>query len=914
MSYVIRHAMTHAWAEFVQDKDYYIQPARITPNGGSLQYVTSGLKTINLPNHKVNKAGIRYHVYHIGQIPTHVLGIENVDNKWISIDRLTYDQECFINVFLENGHVVPRSKCYLIRTWPEKNILLAIEHTRNVDYGEGYRVDARTNASYRFKQSLDDLEVHIRFYTNQQIFQFGRRIAKNVDNQVYFETGKFTPELRHRYNLLYRKHTFDYIQRPTLFMVDGHVYDYKSFEVEHRVTDNKELSAYWDSNIIHVETQPLQSLPVFTSKKDKGIRKYLLLFDVETLHRNNLREDKPVFHNDVEYILMRGNKGVFIPRLRKNTVTTLATCIHAIRTDVITDLMTANGWDTSDDIKIMMVVRQGGVDVKPIYRHARIHELLRLPRNLILDALMGVNSSIDVWKAENLELDPYATLIAGDMKDITLERVSQGYGYNALTKYHHFNPVKPYNSDDNQRLYQLSNVASERPKGIIDANSPIEMICYDENGHLIDIINKKYLGDGNYTLLPIRDKQVELVEHYVNYVGNDYLNDHYTAVVKHPSIGVFGHRCFITTSPVNSRIPKYIDVTDNERFYSVVEVEERGVKSHEIRWNEVALLEIGARPITRIEDTVVYKDEFAKHCLKQKLASCPVIEFPMKNYSGRNFVTLPPGHIDIWMEDRHLIDTIDYMVRWPYIYILKRVQDLNTARIKVRISGSPNPETMKPYPPREVGFIKDGVVSLNGRYGLFEDKNLQLNIGGSILSIDDYQNEDELDPTKKLYNFNGRPYQIRDYITPIELYTDDKTGKEKSRALALDKQVEDFINHHIPLPEPPVSHIVNTRWMVTSVLMDYVIALIRSGWKESELKKPYDVTDVSNWMEDFIDLLLVELALIEITNFSYLRLLPHGHSEVIELTPEQYKFIEYLNNNFLKGKVQTNHLLSVKVN
>src|SRR5574344_1001668 len=123
MDFITQHAKANVWAEHIQDKDYYIRPARITPNGGSLKYAEVGMKTVALPNANLINSNLYYHVYHIGQIPTHVLGIEIVDNKWLSIDSLAATSECYLNVFLDNGYVIPRSKCFLLRTWPGKNIL-----------------------------------------------------------------------------------------------------------------------------------------------------------------------------------------------------------------------------------------------------------------------------------------------------------------------------------------------------------------------------------------------------------------------------------------------------------------------------------------------------------------------------------------------------------------------------------------------------------------------------------------------------------------------------------------------------------------------------------------------------------------------------------------------------------------------
>ena len=76
MDFVVQHALDNVWAESVQDKDYYIRPARITPNGGSLKYAEVGINSVALPNANVVGSKTFHHVYHIGQLPPHLLGID----------------------------------------------------------------------------------------------------------------------------------------------------------------------------------------------------------------------------------------------------------------------------------------------------------------------------------------------------------------------------------------------------------------------------------------------------------------------------------------------------------------------------------------------------------------------------------------------------------------------------------------------------------------------------------------------------------------------------------------------------------------------------------------------------------------------------------------------------------------------
>lgn len=908
MNFVVQHALDNVWAEGLQDKDYYIQPTRITPNGGSLKYAEVNISVIGLPNVNVVGSKTFYHVYHIGQLPTTLLGIDIVENAWTPIDKIAETMECYVNVFLDNGYVIPRSKCQLLRMWPSKNVLLAIEYDPTAKYGSKKEIDPLTNASRSVPCTLNNQDVHIRFYTNARIFASDRRDnAVNPENQMYFETGNYTAATLTRI-----KSNKDNVAVPQgWFVADGLIHNYASIVDNYYSLQNKEISVYRDETIIGIEYFRLQDLPSFISEYNRNVKKYII----------NLKTpvDQLVYHNDVEYYLGQyvGGffKGLCIPILRIDPITMLTNKSHAIRADVLTDLINKNEWlATSNNIHIMAVIRQGGMLRGLIHQHSRIEELFKLPEDIVQSALTGVNALMDEWKAVNLEQDAYAAIIEAKREQVLEDTVFDAYGYNAVTRYHHPNPLKvsDYTTDsNNQKWYsvQLSNAASERNALLSSSGSNIEVIEYDVNGLFIGRKRFPYMNGGMliapYSVL----RPVAMIEHYISSVDDTSLNlgEIFTDVIDSNDLGIFGFAAYITTSPSSAEHPKWIDVTNFSSYYYLEDYKRPdGSVVKRFNWNLVTLQSMGARGMVRINNRSCFKTYNVSNLIKAN-RNFPVLTIP-KNANNR--VQVEPGTIELWMEDRLLIEDIDYVVKWPDIYIGRRITDPATAKLNVRLSGLANSADNKHYKAREVGFVKGGKLSVDKHYDIRNDRNIQICVSGALKHRDDVAFEES---SGQDATFDGRPYQIRDYITPVELYTSRRTSIEKIKSEDIDVRVMDYLNQYLTPPVGSLPTISNTRWLVVSVFLDDIIGRLQTGWLNTELSTTWNLTQVDGWVSAYKYLLDVDLANKDTTDWDYIRLIPHGKSTVVSLTQRQYIFLEQLCDTYLKGKVQINHMVNIQL-
>lgn len=908
MDFIVKHARENVWAERVQDKDYYIKPARITPNGGSLKYADVGLMALALPNNGVVGSNAYHHVYHIGQIPTAVLGIDIVENHWTPIDVLAEKLNCYVNVFLDNGCVLPRSKCYLLRTWPGKNVILAIEYDPKASYGTSTIYDSGTNSAQSVPNTLNNQGVNIRFYTNARHFsEEMRQHAVNPDKQFYFQTGIFDATVANRI-----RNEQKYSPVPQgWFIANGLVMNYEALLAETVNINNKEISVCRDETIIGTEYFKLNDLAMFVSERTSNIHKYII-----NLHNYN---HSLVFYNDVEYYL--GSyvgglfRGVCIPLLRKDSITTVTNRTHAIRVDVISDLLNQNPWINADgNATIMAVVRQGGMLRGLIHQHSRIEELFKLPDTIVTSAMTGINSLLSEWTAANLEVDDYAKIVEAKYEAIVEDTVFNAYGYNAITRYHHPNPlvVDNYTTSVNGTLWysvQLSNAASERNKLLSSAGNHIEVIEYDASGGFVGRRRFPYMNGGMLIASYNANRPVKTIEHFVNSVEDNSLNvgEIFDASFSNNDLEIFGFSAYISTSPSTSLTPKWVDVTEIASYYNLdYQTNPDGSKTRRFTWNNTTLKAANAKGMVRINNRVCFKT-FNVRDLTNGYRDFPVVKIPM-NALGK--VPVEVGNIDIWMEDKLLIEDIDYVVKWPNIYVGRRIGNMDTAQISVRLSGLANPNTSEHFKARETGFVSGGVLSVNKHYDIRNDRNIQINVAGSLFSRDQVSFDEE--PTTPSV-LDGRPYQIKDYITPVELYSNRRTLTEKHKSELIDGKVMDYLNEYLDSEATKPATINNTRWLIVSVFLDDIICRLLSGWLLVELQSNWSTNDVTNWVQDVLYLLEVDVAYGNSVNRDYVRLIPHGKNTVVTLSEKQYAFVDQVAQRYLGGMVQLNHMITISV-
>lgn len=884
-AYVLEHAKDNVWCEPLQDKDYVIQPARLTPSGGTIIPFTIGWNTYPLPS-----GGSRrfYHLYQIGRLPTHLFGLEYLDHQWTSIDAILAKTDTLVDVYLDNGVVVDRRNCYLQKSPWDSNFILAVAIDNSYDYGTKVTYNDVTTERIEEPATLNNQNLHIRFYTNARTdSQAGRVIAERPNDQVRVST---IDTLQLSELKTYVKRLTDKSNKVAWILSRGRIINLARLENNPTTYLGHHISTIIDETVLLKQYFVLKDTPTFISERNLNKTKYILKLSVDPRSL--------VYYNDVEYFLglyEAGQfKGIRIPLRRDDSVVQLTNIIHAMRVDVIEDLLHQHSWlDQSDQLTIMAVIRQGGMVRGLTHQNSRIEELMTMSAENLNAALTGLNAVMPEWSAVRLEKDDYAKLISAPIGEITLDLIYRAYGYNAITIAHQPNPVlvSPYPQvGAGWYKCQLGNALSYKPELVINAQ-PIELIVYGTDGKFVERRREHFNNQGLQGIHSTTP--VGLVESYLNrYERSELvLTEYYDLVVANNDLAAYGFAAYVSPKVNGKASGVWTEVTGSDYYtYSSID----GVAT--FRWVENKLNSLNVVGMIRINNEVCYR-EFNASQLRGN--DREFLSYRFANNSDGN-PTVEPGSIDVWLDEYLLIEDIDYYVKWPMLYIVKVPKNYD-CKCRIRLSGLAI--DAKHDKPREVGFAVNGILSYNGRYDIRNDRNIQINVAGQLKHRSQVSFTEDATTLRVV---DGSPYQIKDYTTSIESYTNHNTVVAKREAEALDTRVMNYLSLYNVEKNPGRGIVKDQRWQVVSPFLNAAMTRLKNGWLSSELTSGYDMGNVATWVADLAYLLEFDPAVRSDSNLDYVRVLPHPHHDLVTVSLAQYKFLALLVKNYLNDNIDLN--------
>src|SRR5699024_6743736 len=93
-----------------------------------------------------------------------------------------------------------------------------------------------------------------------------------------------------------------------------------------------------------------------------------------------------------------------------------------------------DGAESLRDLTLEVVVRDSGLKTQLTFEHNRIHELYKLPDDVIVGAMLEQNANIPEFFARTLEASDYTRIMRNKESNITIDMVTSAYGYNAMAK------------------------------------------------------------------------------------------------------------------------------------------------------------------------------------------------------------------------------------------------------------------------------------------------------------------------------------------------------------------------------------------------------------------------------------------------------------------------------------------------
>lgn len=894
------HALTHIWAEPVQDRQYRIKPARVSPALGFYKTADVMWESIRLPNYPNPLDRTSYHVYPLGQIPPHFFRLSLEKKKWYRVDDVVETNNTVIDIVLENGAIVPRNICYLYENY-DQNFILIVARTKH-DFGKFTRIGPYEE-TIEVPYTLDEHPLTIRFYTNAiQDSEAWRGDEANdplhllQDHYLQINTIADYSAFMTATNAIVASYGG---RGMATYYLDGYLIDKPNGYIAEYA--GKTLGFHFDETIRQKLYFPIARLSGFRSKLDLNVDKYLLVSPSDY--------GKIDFNDDLDFYLVRkttkGYRGVMLDRFRRKNIRQITHNAWSVRQDACIALSTQHEVLSNINLcEIMVVVRNGGMRHGLEYQHNRIEELYHLPYEEIVQSMAEVESNLSIWQAPELERSAYITLMSAIKgSDITQSMVEDAYGYNAATKA----VAKALYPVINNKItvddgYCISREVY-KPNGDPAVGRRV-IFWYDSSGKLIN-----YTSNNNiYNDIPVPDGIVgaaygevilgELVDNVIGDVGN--VRDR--ATVSDTHFGFYGYRNYVCGINNGVLDHNWVDVTGGPyaAYFPAV-----GSTPPYIQWNYTLLNAAGYYPLTRFASKVVIKKQTFNTTGYNGVFS---IDLMMMQNATISTIGVAPGHIDVFMDKVPLIQDLDYYYnKYGSIVITKQAPVDQNVEFIVRYYGYMNPETKTVFKPSDFGFVKNGVLSHNNVFNTMHDRDVRVNVGGRIFTASELDFAEEHNGLGN--QLDGKPYSVEPYQALVEPFTNKKTIDYQMVSVAIDKQVSEFLTPRLPEPAPLDEYILGTHWHLYSPIMAYFIRLMEKNTLTDAILNTWD-TEASLYNNTIavVNMFKDVDPIIKGYNQAYVGVYPLAYdNKQVAVTATQYRVLEQINRIHLKSVIDLTH-------
>jgi hypothetical protein len=859
-NFLVGHAYRNVWCDPEQDFQHIFMPALICQPAGVMGTVDVLWRTYNLPT-----TSDTYQVFQIGQINPQALGLEAKINQWESLATVMTNRLVYINVYTTNGINLPLATSYVMFT-RDRTLILAVKMWPTI-------------------ADLTQVDVFFRFYSNAFFNSIRSQGQVNaVTSRFYQHQGSTTAALA--YQQLYTT----YLAKP------GFVVLYKNGRYTGTLNpltlNNGDILEFiYDSSVKKVVDFPVSQLQTFDSTKDQKI-KYLLHYSGAQGFADGTDAAQATidYRDDIDvFLYLPGTNpdgsstfdGIYFHKNQDDAFRQVTHRDYSVAVPYVVTYQTSNPtWTNISLLTIRIVIRNAGFDRALISEANRINELYRMPDQDIVNAFLGINSTVQNWRAPTLEDSEYVDIMDSLAGNVTLDMVETAYGYYEIGDILAPSPI-------------LMNGADwiSLPPGLMNNATMYE---YDTNGHLLGWY--PHVTGPQYT--PVYTG-CALVEGMVG-PGSSTLSQ----VMGQNSVPVsanLSYRFYI--APVVNGIVQtgqWQDVTGDTTKYQIV--------NGNVQW----LVN------TTAYQTCIKSD--AQHLVYQLTLDPPngvykfsvnaTVSYPSGMVS--EVLTIPPGQLDVWLNGCALIENVDFYCVWPQIVIVNKAflnQD-GPQTITVRCSGFCNSNLTR-NAAMETDFVRYGVLSHNGVYNVHYGRVMRIVSNGSVWAPSQVIfAEDQIEGT--IPNLpNGSPYSITQVVVPTRGFTDQDTYAMLATDAPIDQAVSAYLTEMLPDTYPSTPDIIPDKYAVVSPFSCAIIHDMVNGiLPMTNFMGQYSDRDVKNALAAYTYLLAYDPTQMNV-DLDHIDIHPHDETTVIQLTIYQYNFLSRAVNIFLNGQVDLSKFLSI---
>jgi hypothetical protein len=899
--FVLNTILADSWFAAGLGYNHTIKPSRVSPPGGFKGTARVAGRYYEPPATNVRNAS--FHYYHIGQMPTHFLGMFNViPGKWYSVEDLINKDNHLIDAVLTNGVTLSPRHVFIMKSPIDCNLIVATLVVPGFDYGEtvialaqeefpvflvtsedggsipldgGKRVTASINIvelvlhfSFNHRANAADIRHPAQwdFLSHSKIVQYDCAMLATTSEVTSF-LDKYTDQLFAAW-----------------VIANGKIMTVASALAAASTLVGKELCVHYDRTIKVKQFHNFGSSATMTSNEN-GVRKHIINIGaaLESPH-------------DVSLFLGIGNdttfKGLSLDNRHIELVQQVTNHHLAINDVQLNELRLKHGFlNTGEDLVIYAVIRKSTLSRMGGSQYARLDVLTGLGTTLKNNFLSDAGL-IPEWQGISLELNEYNVLRNSPVRLFNENRIVDGYGYVGLSRL--FTPalIKGTTFTRHGNTYskfKTSILSRERTKKL-PTRSEVEVIAYGLDNKLE---TSKYLTQNIAGMVTFKNKDLKYIEsNLVRQLFGTLKGNHklYGNQVLNADALFYGWQCYVCE--------KENGVANQEWFRAVKDLHYTiatiGVNKT-IVWNTSVLNLNNLVGCFTIGGDVSHVVTYVRYINLRR------------GYMSVNFVTdvdglmpLPSERVDVWLAGGLLIEGIDYLVGRDQIIIFKKFTSIND-EVRIRLSGLPLDGSHSQ--PLETGYVDRGKISFDHKSRIFRGKEVQINIGGEIqhASTICYGHETE----NALTGYNGKPYQIKEHIQPLEGYTDANTFDEVDRMHVMENVIVDTLNTLAPINyvRETTTLALGLHHQVVSVFLNEIIyQILNEGLIATQISGTYTKAMTDGWFAPLLYLLEYDVSLNPILNINFITVNPHEKT-TINVNTHQLRLFNFVNQNYLNSKV-----------
>jgi hypothetical protein len=849
MQQLVRDALDEIWSSPDATNQYILNPGRLTPDGGVRLTYSVLWDRYTLPNNTST-----FHLYQISQIHPTLINLFTAQGQWVLLSDACNNIQMVANAYTALGIEIPRT-----RTWyymsDKKNVVLAVEKNDRLPYDFDEPIYLRTYRNPYFQRDDITGTLHVGgglMTTNNIISLLHNEIAAIRTAPGY--TGGL-------YTFVNGKKTADI---SLLNTVVGDVAEY-----------------VYNSAIYKVVDFTINSLRSFLSTLD-GKDKYLL-------HYPSGWDGKIDFTDNIDMYLIDASTsnqaGVYVHKNAADTLRMVTYKDYSVVADYLTayfpNFLDSHGNLSTTNLRLRLHISYDGIDQSPVEDANRLHYLLKLTDSDQVDAMVGLDAVVPVWNAAHLEQSAYTTLMRAKYNDVTLPLAEGAYGYSVANRKLAMNTQKTFTNT-----------------GLKFANAPINFQhgCtayeYDSAGKLLGI-HSVSTGVVSYPCSSQSAALVEFIEGTASNTLDEVYGENPTTIL--PGVN---YRWYMRQIVHNVLQPNYTDVTDTN-LYRI----SHGVANWVVTGNRYRIVR---------SDTKHYAHTVTL------MPTDGVLTYTIQYFqTGTGWVTMPVplGELDLWLNGHCLVPDVDYIVKFPTITIISKEYLVNAGTdaqsLVLRMTGFCKHDFTS-QKVEEVGFVWDGVLSVDAKYGIHYYKSQRIVVGGGLVA-----NEDATFVEDVLTGpfTNGQPYAVREMINHLNGFIDQDPYVYYGVDVTTDTTVSNYLSLKLGQAlQSPINPIVDLYELYSPFICKIMYALDQGSISSPQLSGPYNDAFVRSLCAPYEYLLAGDPIQVGNTpDMRYCVIHPHWLTTTFPMSQVNFRFLSNVVRIYANGLVELSPLVSISV-